>query len=376
MQQGDARPGSAPAAIGARELEMAEARSGSALPLIGDLSVLKSTEVQPRASRETSAAEQPPARRAPEQSAATDTKRSAPAPDRIAIAEPPASGIASDNRPQSLATGETRLPPLSLAPLDGAITALERDYESLGQRDRRCEVGDATQSLTLPQRLLPEVDFGRALAAAALRQTGDFVVYTDKYRHMSFPMGDVPAMFGVCTDVIIRAYRAVGIDLQANIHAARIGSGDRSIAHRRTFTLRRYFASRGASLPVTDFVEDFLPGDVVTYDRPQNRGSRDHIAIVSDIVAPSGRPMIVHNRGWGPQLEDALFVDRITGHYRYQGRTEPLKPGSRLRSKSAAAEAAISTSAVPMAGKSERRSEARVSDLKQRIRRLKANARR
>ena len=161
---------------------------------------------------------------------------------------------------------------------------------------------------------------------------------------MSFPMGDVPAMFGVCTDVIIRAYRAVGIDLQANIHAARIGSGDRSIAHRRTFTLRRYFASRGASLPVTDFIEDFLPGDVVTYDRPQNRGSRDHIAIVSDIFAPSGRPMIVHNRGWGPQLEDALFVDRITGHYRYQGRTEPLKPGSRLRSKSAAAEAAISTS--------------------------------
>ena len=152
MQQADARPGSAPAAIGARELEMAEARSGSALPLIGDLSVLKSTEMQPRPSREPSAAVQPPPRRAPEQPAATDARRSGPASDRIAIAEPPASGIASDNRPQSLATGETRLPPLSLAPLDGAITALERDYESLGQRDRRCEVGDATQTLTLPRK--------------------------------------------------------------------------------------------------------------------------------------------------------------------------------------------------------------------------------
>jgi len=180
-------------------------------------------------------------------------------------------------------------------------------------------------------------DFGRALAAAALRQTTEFVVYTDTYRKLAYPMGDVPALFGVCTDVVIRAYRALGIDLQALVHAARIGSADTSIAHRRTFTLRRYFASRGASVPITDFAEDYLPGDIVTYDRPQNSGSRDHIAIVTDIPAPSGRPMIVHNRGWGPQLEDALFVDRITGHYRYRGRIEPILPLRAFRTARVAA---------------------------------------
>ncbi len=162
-------------------------------------------------------------------------------------------------------------------------------------------------------------EFGVALAAAAQRQTANFTVYTDKYRRMSYPMGDVPALFGVCTDVVIRAYRALGVDLQALIHIARIGPADASIAHRRTFTLRRYFASRGASMPITEFAEDYSPGDIVTYHRPQNRGSRDHIAIVSNLIAPSGRPMIVHNRGWGPQIEDALFVDKITGHYRYRG---------------------------------------------------------
>ena len=67
------------------------------------------------------------------------------------------------------------------------------------------------------------------------------------------------------------------------------------------------------------FPEDYKPGDIVTYYRPFSRVSNSHIAIVTDILAPTGRPMIVHNRGYGPQLEDALFVDRITGHYRYHG---------------------------------------------------------
>jgi uncharacterized protein YijF (DUF1287 family) len=159
--------------------------------------------------------------------------------------------------------------------------------------------------------------FGKALAAAALQQTRGFGVYTDSYRKIAFPMGDVPPLFGVCTDVVIRAYRALGIDLQARVHTARVGALDPSIAHRRTYTLRRYFASRGASLPISDFAEDYLPGDIVTYYRPQNSGSKDHIAIVATEIGPSGRPMIIHNRGWGVQIEDALFVDKITGHYRY-----------------------------------------------------------
>ncbi len=161
--------------------------------------------------------------------------------------------------------------------------------------------------------------FGQRLAAAARRQVDDFVVYDAAYRAIAYPRGDVPALYGVCTDVVIRAYRHLGIDLQVAVHKARVGSGDRNIDHRRTETLRRFFQRVGQSLPITNFAEDYMAGDIVTYARPQNTGtaSRSHIAMVSDIIAPSGRPMIIHNRGWGPQLEDALFVDRITGHYRY-----------------------------------------------------------
>ena len=167
------------------------------------------------------------------------------------------------------------------------------------------------------------VEFGLRLAAVARAQIADFVIYNDKYTRISYPMGDVSPLFGVCTDVVIRAYRAIGLDLQLLVHLARSGSGDTSIDHRRTEVLRRYFAAYGETLPISQFAEDYLPGDIVTYYRPQNRRSSAHIAVVSDVIAPSGRPMIVHNRGWGPQLEDALFVDQITGHYRYAGAKLP-----------------------------------------------------
>lgn len=166
--------------------------------------------------------------------------------------------------------------------------------------------------------------FGVALASAAKEQTREFVVYNDKYRRIAYPMGDVSPFYGVCTDVIIRAYRRLGIDLQALVHTSRVGSGDANIDHRRVDTLRRFFAAHGVALPVTDFAEDYRPGDIVSYWRPQNRHSRTHIAIVANEIGPSGRPMIIHNRGWGPQIEDGLFVDQITGHYRFSGpRTQP-----------------------------------------------------
>ncbi len=173
--------------------------------------------------------------------------------------------------------------------------------------------------------------FGLRLAKAAEAQVGGLVIYNDAYRNISYPMGDVNRLFGVCTDVVVRAYRTLGLDLQALVHEARAGTGDTSIDHRRTEILRRFFAARGESLPVTTFPEDYRPGDIVTYHRPQNRGARAHIAIVSSVVAPSGRPMIVHNRGWGPELEDALFVDQITGHYRYRGPAETRNAGGNGR---------------------------------------------
>jgi uncharacterized protein YijF (DUF1287 family) len=171
-----------------------------------------------------------------------------------------------------------------------------------------------------PLRFTLDVDsptFGTRLAAAAVAQTNDLVVYSAKYRRIGFPMGDMSPFYGACTDLVIRAYRALGIDLQQLVQQARLGSGDASVDHRRTETLRRLFARYGQSLPVSPFPEDYQAGDIVTYERPFSRVSRSHIAIVADTIAPTGRPMIIHNRGWGPQVEDALFVDRITGHYRF-----------------------------------------------------------
>ncbi|MEQ1612659.1 MAG: DUF1287 domain-containing protein [Hyphomicrobiaceae bacterium] len=173
-------------------------------------------------------------------------------------------------------------------------------------------------------------EFGGKLAQAAQAQTNDFVIYSAIYKRIAYPMGDVPSLYGACSDLVIRAYRALGVDLQDLVQRARVGRGDPNIDHRRTDTLRAFFTKYGESIAPSIFGEDYKPGDIVTYYRPYSRVSRAHIAIVSDVIAPSGRPMIVHNRGWGPQIEDALFVDRITGHYRFTGAPQLLVPSGRM----------------------------------------------
>jgi uncharacterized protein YijF (DUF1287 family) len=204
----------------------------------------------------------------------------------------------------------------------------------------RCEFVRVSKGAPQSTAAVSSATFGRLLAVAAAVQTTDLVVYQERYRDIAFPMGDVPALYGVCTDVIVRAYRALGIDLQELVYRARIGIGDRSIDHRRTETLRRFFARYGVSLPISDFAEDYLPGDIVTYSRPSGRTSQSHIAIVSDQVAASGRPMIVHNRAWGPTIEDALFANEITGHYRFDSSQAAAvtAPAEGSRKKQASAE--------------------------------------
>lgn len=162
-----------------------------------------------------------------------------------------------------------------------------------------------------------EISFGMKLAAAARAQTHEFVVYNDAYQSISYPMGDVSFLFGVCTDVVIRAYRTLDIDLQKLVFESGLGQRDRNIDHRRTAVLKSFFARYGETLPVSDRADDYQAGDIVTFYRPNNRGIRAHIAIVSDERGPSGAPMIVHNQGNGPELDDALFADPITGHFRY-----------------------------------------------------------
>lgn len=166
------------------------------------------------------------------------------------------------------------------------------------------------------------------LVAAAVAQTRQQVTYDGSYRVIPYPNGDVPANIGVCTDVIIRAYRGVGIDLQRLVHEDMRGDfssypslwglkrPDRNIDHRRVPNLQTFFTRRQAALPRSRNAADYEAGDLVTWMLP---GNLPHIGIVSSMRASSGRLMLVHNIGRGPQLEDVLFAYDVTGHYRYAG---------------------------------------------------------
>jgi uncharacterized protein YijF (DUF1287 family) len=170
---------------------------------------------------------------------------------------------------------------------------------------------------------------GADLVAAALKRTESTVRYDGSYRSIPYPNGDVPKNTGVCTDVIIRSYRAIGIDLQRRVHEdMRVAFSkypknwglkrpDRNIDHRRVPNLRRYFERHGQSLPVSRQASQYKPGDIVSWMLP---GNLPHIGIVTDQISADGkRPKIVHNISAGPKLDDMLFDYPITGHYRYVG---------------------------------------------------------
>jgi uncharacterized protein YijF (DUF1287 family) len=165
------------------------------------------------------------------------------------------------------------------------------------------------------------------LVAAALERPKHHVRYHPAYVRIPYPGGDVPAGTGVCTDEIIRTYRAVGIDLQKEVHEDMLRSFDRypkmwglrrtdtNIDHRRVPNLMTFFSRKGTSLRVTANAADYLPGELVTWDLG---GNVPHIGIVtSRRSADQKRFLIVHNIGSGPQLEDVLFSWKLTGHYRY-----------------------------------------------------------
>ncbi|HUG71840.1 MAG TPA: DUF1287 domain-containing protein [Steroidobacteraceae bacterium] len=166
-----------------------------------------------------------------------------------------------------------------------------------------------------------------ALVSAAREQTMSRVIYDGTYAGIAYPMGDVPANRGVCTDVIIRAYRAVGIDLQVLVHEDMrtnfalypriwgLTKPDTNIDHRRVPNLQKFLERAGAGVRISRNEGDYLAGDIVTWMLP---GNLPHIGIVSDRRPPNGRPLIIHNIGAGPVEDDILFEYPITGHYRYK----------------------------------------------------------
>jgi hypothetical protein len=172
-------------------------------------------------------------------------------------------------------------------------------------------------------------DFSKKLSQAAIERTKHIVRYDGRYRKISYPNGDVPDNVGVCTDVIVRSYRKLGIDLQKDIHEEMkenfdkypklwgLSKPDTNIDHRRVPNLRTLFKRKGIILPITKDPNDFETGDIITWMLP---GNLPHIGIVIDSNSEDGnKPLIVHNIGSGPVIEDILFDYQITGHYRYYG---------------------------------------------------------
>ena len=169
------------------------------------------------------------------------------------------------------------------------------------------------------------------LVNAARSQVGVTLSYDPRYERLAYPGGDVPLERGVCTDVVVRAYRKLGADLQVLVHQDmkqawdvyqkkgrwQMKAPDRNIDHRRVPNLATFFGRHGSSLPVSKEGSQYKAGDIVTWMLP---GNLTHIGIVSDKQAAGGVPLIIHNIGAGTKEENILFAYPVTGHYRWQGK--------------------------------------------------------
>ena len=165
------------------------------------------------------------------------------------------------------------------------------------------------------------------IIASAIEQTTVTTGYDPAYVGIEYPNGDVAPETGVCSDVVVRAFRKAGIDLQKEVHEdmgrawekypKRWGASgrDTNIDHRRVGNLRTYFERQGKSRPLTTDRSQYLPGDIVSWDL----GNKvDHIGIVVNVWSEqSNGYLIVHNIGSGARMEDVLLNWEITGHYRY-----------------------------------------------------------
>jgi uncharacterized protein YijF (DUF1287 family) len=181
-----------------------------------------------------------------------------------------------------------------------------------------------TEVRALPANSSPTL---RLVIDGASEQVGKTTSYDPSYQKIDYPNGDVPIETGVCSDVIVRAFRKAGLDLQTDVHEdmksnfsaypTRWGSSgtDANIDHRRVPNLQTYLTRKGKSQSSNGTSSDFLPGDIVTWDLG---GGVDHVGIVTNVwFKPSQRYLIVHNIGAGTRMEDVLFAWKVTGHYRY-----------------------------------------------------------
>ncbi len=179
----------------------------------------------------------------------------------------------------------------------------------------------------LPFFAVAQTDFNKQLSAAALELTKQKVTYDPSYFTIGYPNGDVPADKGVCTDVIIRAYRKLGIDLQKEVHEDMkanfaeypkmwgLTHTDKNIDHRRVPNLMVFFERKGQVKPISNKPSDYKPGDIVCWNLG---GGVTHIGLVVEMKSADGlRYQVVHNIGGGQVLADCLFDFKIIGHFTY-----------------------------------------------------------
>jgi uncharacterized protein YijF (DUF1287 family) len=206
-----------------------------------------------------------------------------------------------------------------------AAVSCQRPSERLSER-RASAVVIPSPSLAkpLPANASPQL---KQLIEAAIEQSKITTGYDPAWVKINYPNGDVPADTGVCSDVLVRAFRKAGIDLQKEVHEDMTrawseypkkwgASGtDTNIDHRRVLNLMTYFDRQRKSLPITNNRADYLPGDVVAWDLSDGL---EHIGILTNLSSePDQHYLIVHNIGAGARVEDVLMAWKIVGHYRY-----------------------------------------------------------
>lgn len=204
---------------------------------------------------------------------------------------------------------------------------------SVDQVDSKADKRDEVKS----EIIVRQPTFFDKLSDAAIDRTLHQVTYNPKYVKIPYPMGDVPKNIGVCTDVVIRSYRKLGIDLQQLVHedmkkhfreypAKKVWGSkkpDSNIDHRRVYNLQTFFERHGKSLAITDNAGDYHAGDLVTW---QITPKFPHIGVVVNVGTDDpDRLMISHNIGEGPKIDDILFAFPITGHYRYQPKIDTAR---------------------------------------------------
>lgn len=209
--------------------------------------------------------------------------------------------------------------------LIGFFLACQTEFPTAARPDRPIGFSPAIEKPKIAEVTSDEI---KKLLESTKRQTEITKSYDPAYVVIPYPMGDVAEEKGVCTDVVIRAFRSAGVDLQKEVHedmrmsfAAypkkwNLRSPDTNIDHRRVPNLQTFFTRRGKSLTITDRAENYQPGDVVAWDL--NDKGLTHIGLVSNAFnEQTKRHLIVHNIGAGARAEDVLFNWKIIGHYRY-----------------------------------------------------------